>query len=44
MIKGLEGNFAILIDFDGTITKRDTNDLLVERYVDPSMGSIPEGW
>ncbi|NLN14500.1 MAG: MtnX-like HAD-IB family phosphatase [Tissierellia bacterium] len=42
MIKGLEGNFAILIDFDGTITKRDTNDLLVERYVDPSIRDLSQ--
>jgi len=26
------GKFAVLIDFDGTITTQDTNDLLIEKY------------
>lgn len=26
------GKIAVLVDFDGTITRQDTNDLLIERY------------
>lgn len=30
---------ALLVDFDGTITKRDTNDLLAEKYLEASRRS-----
>lgn len=31
---------AILVDFDGTITKKDTNDLLVEKYLNNRIAEI----
>lgn len=33
-------NIAILIDFDGTITKKDTNDLLVKKLFNKNIESI----
>ena len=33
-------NTAILIDFDGTITKRDTNDLLVEKQFNTQIRNV----
>lgn len=33
-------NTAILIDFDGTITKRDTNDLLVEKQLNTQIKNV----
>lgn len=35
-------NIAILIDFDGTITKKDTNDMLVERFLADGIGEISQ--
>lgn len=35
-------DIAILIDFDGTITKKDTNDMLVERFLANRTGEISQ--
>ncbi len=34
----------LLVDFDGTIAKEDTTDLLLERFADPSWHEIEDEW
>lgn len=34
----------VLVDFDGTIAKEDTTDLLLERFADPSWMLVEEEW
>ncbi len=36
------GNIAILVDFDGTITSKDTNVLLVKRYMNDAIKHLLE--
>ncbi len=36
--------WSILIDFDGTIAKADTTDLLLSSYADPEWVSIEQDW
>ncbi len=35
---------TVLVDFDGTIATRDTTDLLLERFADPSWQEIEDDW
>jgi 2,3-diketo-5-methylthio-1-phosphopentane phosphatase len=41
--KGTE-KYSVFCDFDGTITNKDTIDLMLESYADPSWLEIEEEW
>ena len=33
-----------VVDFDGTISKRDTIDQLLEKFADPSWEALEKDW
>jgi 2,3-diketo-5-methylthio-1-phosphopentane phosphatase len=44
IIKKIDIPFKVICDFDGTISKNDTFDQLLERYADPQWQNIEADW
>jgi len=44
LVQGVRVNPVVFVDFDGTITRTDTTDAILEAYADPRWRALEEAW